>query len=202
SYLGAAIFVILGGVPFSALVVLFVNFVIQVPIAIALGFDKPSPGLMERKPRPLTQPVLSRSQWIRLIFTGFLIALGTLTIEATFEPISTPVAATMGFVVFSLFNVVMGLSARSETNTVFDIENLSDRRQLGLYGLALVMTILGTELGLFQRILGTVELSGRQWLLCIVFAVALLLIDEVVKFFMRRRRQSKPDVTVQELQLA
>ena len=61
SYLGAAIFTILGGVPFQPLVVLWINFLVQVPIAIALGFDKPSPGLMERKPRPLKQPVLNRA---------------------------------------------------------------------------------------------------------------------------------------------
>jgi Ca2+-transporting ATPase len=52
SYLGASVFGILGGVPFTTLVVLFINFLIQVPIAIALGFDKPLPGLMDRKPRP------------------------------------------------------------------------------------------------------------------------------------------------------
>ena len=82
SYLGATIFGILGGVPFSTLVVLWINFLVQIPIAMALGFDKPSPGLMERKPRPLSQPVLSRSQWVRLVFTGLLIAIGTLVIEA------------------------------------------------------------------------------------------------------------------------
>jgi Ca2+-transporting ATPase len=101
------------------LVVLFVNFLIQVPIAIALGFDKPLPGLMERKPRPLSQPVISRSQWARLIFTGLLIAIGTLLIERQYESIDPAMAATMGFVVFSLFNIAFGLSARSETGTVF-----------------------------------------------------------------------------------
>ena len=82
SYLGATIFGILGGVPFSPLAVLWINFLVQVPIAMALGFDKPSPGLMERKPRPLSQPVLSGSQWVRLVFTGLLIAIGTLVVEA------------------------------------------------------------------------------------------------------------------------
>jgi len=33
------------------------------------------------------------------------------------------------------------------------------------------------------------SVSGQQWLTCIVFAMHLLLIDEVIKFFMRRRRQ-------------
>jgi len=188
SYLGAAVFGILGGVPFAALVVLFVNFLIQVPIAIALGFDKPSPGLMERKPRPLSQPVLSRSQWVRLVFTGLLIAIGTLALEAVYEPIDVALAATMGFVVFSLFNVALGLSARSETGTTFVMSNLADRRQLGLYGLALLLTFLATEVNLLQRILGTISLNGEEWLLCIALALAMLLIDEVIKFFLRRSR--------------
>ena len=44
TFLGAAIFSIADGIPFSPLAVLWINFVVQVPIAIALGFDKPLPG--------------------------------------------------------------------------------------------------------------------------------------------------------------
>jgi Ca2+-transporting ATPase len=189
SYLGAALFFILGGVPFTPMVVLYVNFLIQVPIAVALGFDKPSPGLMERKPRPLTQPVLTSAQWVRLIFTGFLVALGVLAVE-TFatQSYGTDVAETMGFVVFSLFNIAVGLSARSETGTVFTMDTVADQRQLKLYGLAILFLIFGAEFNLGQRILGTVSLTGDQWMTCIALAFALILIDEVVKFFMRQRR--------------
>jgi Ca2+-transporting ATPase len=169
-------------------VVLWINFLVQVPIAIALGFDEPSPGLMDRKPRPLSQPVLSRSQWVRLILTGALIAIVTLAVERNYEGIDPALAATMGFVVFALFNVAFGLSARSETGTVFNRDNLSDRRQLILYGIALLFIILGTELELFRKILNTTPLNIDQWLLCIGCAFALLLVDEVVKFFMRRSR--------------
>ncbi len=195
SYLGAAIFMVLGGVPFTPMVVLFINFLIQVPIAVALGFDKASPGLMERKPRPLSQPVLSGSQWVRLVFTGLLVAIGTLVVEMVYTPVLTPegvsVAATMGFVVFSMFNIAVGLSSRSETGTVFTLDTVADRRQLGLYGLAIFLMVFGAEFNLGQRILGTVSLTGNQWFTCIVLAFALLLIDEVVKFFMRRSRGVK-----------
>jgi Ca2+-transporting ATPase len=190
SYLGATIFGILGGVPFSTLAVLWINFLVQIPIAMALGFDKPSPGLMDRKPRPLSQPVLSRSQWVRIFVTGLLIAVGTLMVEAYYSPVSQPLAATMGFVVFSFFNIALGLSARSETHTVFNRENLSDRRQLQLYGLSLLFIVLPVGFGIGDRILGTTSISGVQWLVCILVAFAMLLIDEVIKLFMRRR-QSK-----------
>jgi P-type Ca2+ transporter type 2C len=194
SYLGAAIFMVLGGVPFTPLVVLWINFLVQVPIAVALGFDKASPGLMERKPRPLSQPVLSGSQWVRLVFTGLLAAIGTLIVEMAYGPVLTPegvsVAATMGFVVFSMFNIAVGLSSRSETGTVFTLDTVGDRRQLGLYGLAIFLMVFGAEFNLGQRMLGTVSLTGNQWFTCLVLAFALLLIDEVVKFFMRRARRS------------
>jgi Ca2+-transporting ATPase len=197
AYLGAAFFVIAGGVPFSTSVVLWINFLVTVPVAMALGFDKPAPGLMERKPRPLSQPVLTRSQWVRIAFLGLLMAAGTLILEAAAEPGGAAMVATMGFVVFSLFSIVVGLSCRNETHSAFNRDIFSDRNQLMLYGLALLLTFLPTELGFMQRILGTTSLSGNQWLICIVFAFALLLVDEVIKFFMRRRRsQGTPSVAV------
>jgi Ca2+-transporting ATPase len=90
-----------------------------------------------------------------------------------------------------VFSITLGLSARSETSTVFNRDNLSDRRQLQLYGLALLLVLLPVEFGIGDRILKTVRISGEQWLICIAFAIAMLLIDELIKFFMRRSRQQK-----------
>jgi Ca2+-transporting ATPase len=189
SYLGAAIFLVLGGTPFSPLAVLWINFLVQVPIAIALGFDKPSPGLMERKPRPLSQPVLTRGQWIRLIFMGLLTAVLTLVVETIYtQSNGAAYAASMGFLFFSMANIAVGLSCRSEFNTVFTLDTVSDRRQLMLYGIALLTVLVGLEFNIGQRVLNTVSLNGTDWLIAIACAFVLLLIDEVVKFFLRRSR--------------
>lgn len=199
TYLGASIF--LGGsVPFAPLVVLYINFLVQVPIAMALGFDKPLPGLMDRKPRPLSQPVLSRAQWVRLTIIGVLVAVSTLALEIAFgaEP---AVAATIGFVVFSLFNVAIGINVRSEKETVFQMSTVSDRRQLGLYGLSLLLTFLATEMGLTQRTLEIVSLTGNQWLLCLGFALALTLAYEITKVILRRTHEKDTAVTVELAQL-
>jgi Ca2+-transporting ATPase len=193
SYLGAAIFEILGGVPFEPLVVLWINFLVQVPIAIALGFDKPSPGLMNRKPRPLSQPVLNQAQWIRQIFLGSLVALVTLAVEARYES-TAATAATLGFATFALFNVALGLTSRDETGTIFRRDFLTDRRQLGLYGIAIAVIVLSTELSITQRILQVVPLTGAQWMLCVGLALGLLVVEEIIKFFLRRREpRPRPD---------
>jgi Ca2+-transporting ATPase len=190
SYLLAAFFLVLGGVPFTPLLVLWVNFLATVPLAIALAFDKPAPDLMEHKPRPLSQPILSRSQWVRVILLGLLTAIVTVYLERIYEASGAGVAATMGFVAFALLSVAMGLSARSETGSAFNRDILSDRNQLILYGMALLFTFLPTVLDFLQRLLGTTSLTGNQWLTCIGLAIGLLLVDEVIKVFMRRRRKA------------
>jgi P-type Ca2+ transporter type 2C len=197
SYLLAAFFLVLGGVPFTPALVLFVNFLVTVPCAIALGFDKAPPGLMENKPRPLKQPILNRSQWLRIVFLGFLTAIVTVYLESVYEATGVATATTMGFVAFALMGVAMGVSARRETGSSFNRDIIQDRHQLTFYGIAILFAFLPTELAFLQRFLGTTSLSRDQWLLCIGFAIALLVVDEVIKFFLRRsRQQEQPTVDV------
>ena len=194
-YLLAAYFFVLGGTPFTTGVVIFLNFLITVPVAMALGFDKPAAGLMDKKPRPLKQPILKGSQWLRIAFIGLLAAIATIYLEKSYGADAT-VAATMGYVAFALLSISMGLSARNETATAFNRDIVHDRNQMLLYGFALLITFLSTELGFLQRILGTVSLIRDQWFLCIGVAIALLIVDEVVKFFMRRSRPQEQQSAV------
>ena len=189
SYLLAAFFVVLGGTPFTAFVVLWINFLVQIPVALALGFDDPAPDLMEHKPRPLKQPILSGSQWVRIAFIGILMSIGTIYLERFYEPADAAVARSMGFVFFSLAVVVLALSSRSETGSAFNREILKNRHQLTLYGLSLLMILLPLNLDFLQRFLGLTNLNTNQVIICLVFAFVLLLVDEVFKFFLRRSRK-------------
>jgi len=47
--------------------------------------------------------------------------------------------------------------------------------------------VLGTELRILQRILHTVGLSGRQWAICIVAALTIVVASEIQKLFARRQ---------------
>jgi Ca2+-transporting ATPase len=192
SYLLAAFFFVLGGTPFTAFLVLWINFLVQIPVALALGFDDPAPDLMEHKPRPLKQPILSSSQWVRIAFIGILMSIATVYLEKVYEASGTAIAYTMGFVFFSLCVVVLALSARSETASAFNRDIIKNRHQLTLYGVSLLLIILPVKLNFLQSFLGLTEITGDQWLICIGAAIALLLVDEVWKFFMRRSR-SQPE---------
>jgi Ca2+-transporting ATPase len=167
SYLLAAFFVVLGGTPFLVFTVLWINFLVQIPVALALGFDDPAPDLMEHKPRPLKQPILSVPQWVRIAFIGILMSIGTVYLEKVYETTSKELAFTMGFVFFSLCVVVLALSSRSETGSAFNRDIVKNRQQLMLYGISLLMVILPMKLDFLQRFLGLTDITTNQFLLCL-----------------------------------
>ncbi len=56
TFVGAGIFAIASGVPLTPLQILWINFAVDILLALGLGFDAPSPGLMQRRPRPPSSP--------------------------------------------------------------------------------------------------------------------------------------------------
>jgi Ca2+-transporting ATPase len=189
-FIGAGIFDIAGGIPLNPLQIIWLNFVIDVPIAIALGFDEPTGGLMERSPRPVGAPVLSAANWVRLCVQGFVMTVGTLVAyqigEANFD---LAVASTMLLSTLSLYHLAAGLLARDQVNTIFRRDFVPGATQLRRYGFALAAIILVTEIGFLQRIFSMVDLTLGQWGVCLGIALTLVVVEEVIKVFLRRRRR-------------
>jgi P-type Ca2+ transporter type 2C len=189
-FIGAGIFDIAGGIPLNPLQIIWLNFVIDVPIAIALGFDEPSSGLMARAPRPVGAPVLSAANWVRLCVQGSVMTVGTLIAyqigEANFD---LAVASTMLLATLSLYHLAAGLLARDQVNTIFRRDFVPGATQLRRYGFALAAMILVTEIGFLQRIFSMVDLTLGQWGICLGIALTLVVVEEIIKVFVRRQRR-------------
>jgi P-type Ca2+ transporter type 2C len=188
-FLLAAFFNIAEGQPFTPLQVLWINFAVQVPIAMALGFDRPLPGLMKRKPRPPTAPIFMMGAWVRLAEMGVIAAIGTLIVRWAYEPSIGPVASsTMSMATFGVYNIFIGFCARSTSGSIFT-RDMFDRQQVKMYGLAILLLFIATALNFLQRILGTSDLSFDQWMTCIGIAFSVVIVEEIIKFFVRRREK-------------
>jgi Ca2+-transporting ATPase len=61
-----------------------------------------------------------------------------------------------------------------------------------LYGISVLMVLLPLNLDFLKKFLGLTNLTTNQVLICLGLAFVLLLVDEVIKFFMRRSRR-KPE---------
>jgi Ca2+-transporting ATPase len=199
-FIGAGIFGIAGGIPLNPLQILWLNMVIDIPIAIALGFDVPTPGLMARRPRGMTEPVINTAGWVRLCVHGFVMTVGALIAYQLGAPQGAVVASTMLLTALSLSHLAAGLIARDQRNTIFDRASLPGATQLRRYGFALLAIVAATTIGVLERIVGTTDLSGRQWAYCVVIAASLVVVDELIKvgvrFRERRAGTAAPSLTL------
>jgi Ca2+-transporting ATPase len=195
-FIGAGIFSVAGGIPLNPIQILWLNMIVDIPIAVALGFDEPNKGLMERAPRPVGAPVLSRANWIRLCVQGAVMTIGTLVAYQLAEsPYGALVASTMLLTTLSLFHLAAGLLARDQRNTIFDRHFIPGPTQLRRYGIALLAIVAATGIGFLQRILVTMSLTFAQWWICIGIAASLVVVEEVYKLFVRRRASDVPVVS-------
>ena len=199
-FLVAGILDVAGGVPLSPLQILWLNMVIDIPIAIALGFDRATPGLMARLPRPDGAPVLSSANWVRICLQGAVMTVGALVAyQIGEEQGGAVVGATMLLTTLSIFHVVAGLLSRDQVDTIFDRDALPGVAQLRRYAIAVLAIVAVTTIDLLTRIFGTSELDGGQWGACLALAASLLVTEEAIKLVLRWRHRSDARTAVPPL---
>ena len=190
TFLGAALFNILSGIPFLPFQALWVNFTVDVFEAIGLGLGAPEPGLMEKPPRPANEQIMPMRLAIRLIAVGLILAIMTLGVMqwvvGYFGSDAQVLARSMGLTVFSLASIFFALETNDELGSVFSHATIENRKLMQMSGLSLLSTFIVVQFNFMQRIFATTALDVNQWLVCIALASILLWVMEIAKIFRRR----------------
>jgi Ca2+-transporting ATPase len=194
TFLGATLLDIAAGQPFTPVQILWINFLVNAPFGVALGFDQETPGLMSRHPRPRGDSILTRGVMITCGLTGLFIAVANLVLIAVGKNQlgSLKIGQSMGLVAFCLMLVVAAFEARSETESVFDRDIFNSSRMNLIALLEIAGAFLITQADFMQRLLGTTRLTGGQWGLSLLAAVILLLGWETGKWIARRKTAAGP----------
>ena len=85
------------------------------------------------------------------------------------------------------------LLCRDQVNTIFDRDALPAVRSCAATGSRSLAIILVTSIDFLQRIFGTTGLTFAQWCICTGLAATLVVVDELIKLIGRRRHPA-PDV--------
>jgi len=187
TFVGAGIFTIANGTPLLPLQILWINFAIDVLLALGLGFEAETPGLMQRGPRPPDEPVIRRALGVRLAVAGLLVAIGTLLVVAWAEDrYGLAVATTAGLTTASLLHIAAAYEWRDPRRSIFSRDTIANGRFNLLALTALALAFLATAVPGLNRILDTVELNGDQWRACLLAVVGYLALAELGKFILRR----------------
>lgn len=161
------------GVALFPMMLLFAKLGVVATVVVGLIVDVPDPGVMSRPPRHPGSRIANAAQAVRWAVSGLLISGSALALlqwgpdaPSTTEP---TISMTMAFAVVALSAVNNGLVLRREREPWWSAPLFP---YLGWIMLGWFLTWAAVELGMFQRLLGTLSLSGGQWL--VVLALSLL----------------------------
>jgi Ca2+-transporting ATPase len=189
TFLGASVFNIAAGEPFTPAQVLWIHFFVNAPFGFALGFDKETPGLMALRPRRRGESVLTRKLIVTVGLAGLAITIALLLLIGlgTSRFGSLDVARSVAFTSFALCLIVAAVECRSETATVLTTDTF-DSKQMNWAVLGeFVLAVLVTQMDVFNRLLDTTEITLGQFGWALLPALALLILWELAKAVARRR---------------
>jgi Ca2+-transporting ATPase len=197
TFLGATLLNLAEGQPFTPVQILWINFLVNAPFGVALGFDEETPGLMSRHPRPRGESILTSSMMITCGLGGLFVAVANLALLAIGKDHYHSVTAgrSMALVGFTLMLIVAAFEARSATESIFTPDTFNSARMNLIAAVEFVGAFLITQADFLGRLLGTERLTGLQWGMALLAAVVLLVCWEIGKWIARSRTPSKQTST-------
>lgn len=128
-------------VPFAPVHLLFINLLTDSLPAIALGLEPHTKKVMERKPRPMNESILTKDFLIRIGTEGLVIAFMTMTAYMLGYGSShnTLLAQTMAFATLCTSRLVHGYNSKSNSPVIFTNRFFNNVYLAGAFLIGLVL---------------------------------------------------------------
>jgi Ca2+-transporting ATPase len=176
------------GMPFPLLPLqlLWINLVTDGLPALALVMDPPEPDLLARPPRPTHEPMLGRSQWLRVAVRGLLQAGVALSVFAwALDNKDLATARTLAFSTLVFGELFRAFSARSITRLLWEVGIFSNVRLLAVILVSGVLQIAIHHFPATRDLFGVVSLTLRQGLLAVGLGLIPVTVIELSKLARR-----------------
>ncbi len=165
--------------PFTAIHILWIAFVMDGPPAVMLGLEPGRPNIMSEAPRNADARILTTARLGRLLAYGVTMALGTLGVF--FHGLQTGelvYASTLAFTTFVLFQFFNVMNARFDAGTAFNRQLFANAKLWLALVAVLVLQVIVVNWGPAQAAFDTVPLDWGDWLLATATASSVLLLEE------------------------
>lgn len=189
-------------IPLIPTQILWINLITDTLPALALGVDPGDHDVMKKKPRDPKESFFTNGVTFRAVLGGSLIGIFTLLAfyfglsEFGYQFASQNIpeevlryARTMAFVVLAASQLFYSLSMRNEVKSIFKVGIFSNKYLIGAIIVGIFLQLVVISIPFFADAFGVQMLSLRDWEMVIGFALIPLVINEIMKIFMRMKEE-------------
>jgi P-type Ca2+ transporter type 2C len=173
--------------PLLAAQIIWLNFITDGFLDVALAMEPKESGLLsgtfERPKKYLVDGRMVR----RMVLMALPMMLGTLFLFQKYVETDIAKAWTVSLTTLAVFQWFNAWNCRSEDKSFFRTGLFSNTYLLAATALVAFLQILAVYTPFLQRILHTVPLGRSEWLMIIAVATSIIWVEEIRKFFYRRR---------------
>ncbi|HKL98567.1 MAG TPA: cation-translocating P-type ATPase [Mobilitalea sp.] len=196
-------------VPLLATQLLWINLITDSLPAIALGVDPSDHDVMKHKPRDPKESFFARGAGARAVLGGALIGLLTLlafyfglsehgyslrdignTLDDPNFTAALTYARTMSFVVLAASQLFYSLSMRHTTKSIFQVGLFKNKFLIGSIIVGLFLQLVVISVPVLADAFQVHNISLRDWGIVIGFALMPLIVNEIIKLFMRNSERN------------
>jgi Ca2+-transporting ATPase len=190
--------------PLNPMQILWINIIMDGPLAQSLGVEAVDPAIMQRPPRSRHEDIITWPLLRRVVSSGLLILLGTLFVfihemddadSSDHAPGSSKTEGaggqrissrdlTMTFTTFVLFDMFNAWTCRHNNRSVWEFSCSSNRAFLLAVGLSLLGQLLVIYLPPLQQVFRTVPLSLADLAFVTLLASSMLVLDSARKRYL------------------
>ncbi len=176
-------------IPYVAAQLLWINLVTNGLQDVALAFEPGEKDVIKRKPRSLTEGIMSRLMYERSVLVGLIISAGVIFnfVSALENGGSLERARTIAVTTMVLFQFFQAWNARSELKSVFTISPLSNPFLFYSMVAAFLAQIAFVYVPALQWVFRTESITGAEWIQIGLVALTVVLAVELDKFIRRKR---------------
>lgn len=203
--------------PLTVIQLLWLNLLTDGAPALALAMEKGDPEIMERKPRPPSEPIINKTMQSGILIqtisqtgvvlgafvvgllwhleAGALVPVGEnpliYLLKHNWRGVDVQTAETMAFATLSLCELFRAYTVRSERISIFKLGVFSNKYMQYAVGLSIGLLILVVSLPFLQPIFNTHFPSPREWAVILLLSLVPAIAEEVFKAYLRWRDARK-----------
>lgn len=175
-------------VPFAPVHLLFINLLTDSLPAIALGLEPHTKTVMDEKPRPMNESILTKDFLIKVGTEGFCIGLMTmLAFLIGYRGGDAVLASTMAFGTLCTGRLVHGFNCKSDRPMMFSKKLWNNIYLIGAFLIGFVLITSVLTIPALQNVFKVVPLNVTQLFTVYGFALLNLPVIQLLKWIRKRR---------------
>lgn len=176
-------------IPFTALVLLVINFATDSFPALAMSFEAGEGDVMQRKPRQRSEPFITQPMWVHITVqtvVATIVIMGVYYYCLVTGQTSLEVARAAAFMTYISQKLYRAFTARSLTRNLWQIGVFNNRWTIGAVLISLTIALFCVYVPGVNQALGMAALNAPMLTIIALIGLIPPIAEEITKLFLKR----------------